>query len=234
VISIGLLKTAFETTIKSRYARCETQFGNIVRPTTRNNSFEQAMFEVCNHKYTDLSEPSYGVSLFNDCKYGIGIDGGNMTLTLAKGGLRPDERGDVGDYRFKYGLLPHIGGFSAENVVLPAYAFNYQPIAVMAQNEVLPNRTSLQKTALSTTNRSFASADNVNIIIETIKPCEDSDKAYILRLYECEGTAAITKLSFLIEPKKISVCNMLEEIITSAPENLAFRPFEIKTLRVEY
>ncbi|MDD2375359.1 MAG: glycoside hydrolase family 38 C-terminal domain-containing protein [Eubacteriales bacterium] len=229
-----LLKTAFETTIKSRYARCETQFGNIVRPTTRNNSFEQAMFEVCNHKYTDLSEPSYGVSLFNDCKYGIGIDGGNMTLTLAKGGLRPDERGDVGDYRFKYGLLPHIGGFSAENVVLPAYAFNYQPIMVMVRNEVLPNNASLHKTALPINSRSFASADNDNIIIETIKPCEDSDKAYILRLYECEGTAANTKLSFLIEPKKISVCNMLEEIITSAPENLAFRPFEIKTLRVEY
>lgn len=49
-----LLKVSFDTTVKAQYASHEIQFGNIKRPTTRNNSIEQAMFEVCNHKYTDL------------------------------------------------------------------------------------------------------------------------------------------------------------------------------------
>lgn len=217
-----LLKTTFATSIKARHARCETQFGNITRPTTRNNSFEQAMFEVCNHKYTDLSEPGYGISLLNDCKYGIGIEGATLTLTLAKGGLRPDERGDEGAYQFRYGLLPHIGGFSAENVVLPAYSFNYHPIVAAADETKLASADS------------FAKTDSANIIIETIKPCEDSAKAYILRLYECEGTAARSGIRFMLEPKSVTICNMLEETIKPADEILVFKPFEIKTLRVEY
>lgn len=36
-----------------------------------------------------------------------------MALTLAKGGTRPDPRGDAGTYTFRYGILPHAGGFSA-------------------------------------------------------------------------------------------------------------------------
>lgn len=217
-----LLKTAFATSIRASHARSETQFGNISRPTTRNNSFEQAKFEVCNHKYTDLSEPGYGVSLLNDCKYGIGVEGSTLTLTLAKGGLRPDDRGDEGTYRFKYGLLPHIGGFSAENVVLPAYRFNYSPVILNETICPLPSCNS------------FAKTDSANIIIETIKPCEDSAKAYILRLYECEGTAARSGISFMFTPKNVALCNILEEAIEPADEILVFRPFEIKTLRVEY
>ncbi|MEG1407607.1 MAG: glycoside hydrolase family 38 C-terminal domain-containing protein, partial [Ruthenibacterium sp.] len=119
-----LLKTAFDTTVQNTYATCETQFGSIKRPTTRNDSVEQAMFEVCNHKYTDLSEPGSGVTLLNDCKYGISVEGGKMMLSLAKGGLRPDDRGDAGVYTFRYALLLHEGGYSAKNVTLPAYCFN--------------------------------------------------------------------------------------------------------------
>ena len=54
-----LLKTAFDTTVFSDFSRQEMQFGYIKRPTTRNNNLEKAKFEVCNHKYTDLSEARY-------------------------------------------------------------------------------------------------------------------------------------------------------------------------------
>lgn len=83
------LKTAFDTTILSRQARHEIQFGYAMKPTTRNNSIEQAMFEVVNHKYTDLSETQYGCAILNDCKYGISVEGGKMRLSLHKGGIRP-------------------------------------------------------------------------------------------------------------------------------------------------
>ena len=90
-----MLKAAFPTNLRAKTARHEIQFGYIERPTTANDTREQAMFERCNHRYTDLSEPGRGLSIFNDCKYGISVQGETMALTLAKGGTRPDERGDV-------------------------------------------------------------------------------------------------------------------------------------------
>ena len=78
------LKVSFDTTVRSNFARHEIQFGHSLKPTTRNNSIEQAMFEVVNHKFTDLSETRYGVALLNDCKYGISVEGSDMQLSLLR------------------------------------------------------------------------------------------------------------------------------------------------------
>ena len=60
------LKAAFDTSVQSRFARNEVQFGYIERATYRNTSWEKAKFEVSNHKYTDLSEPGYGVAVLKN------------------------------------------------------------------------------------------------------------------------------------------------------------------------
>jgi len=38
-----------------------------------NTSWEVAKFETVGHKYVDLSENNFGISLLNDCKYGFFI-----------------------------------------------------------------------------------------------------------------------------------------------------------------
>ena len=81
------------------------------------------MLEVLNHKYTDISETNFGAAILNDSKYGISVDGTAAALTLLKGGLHPDTRGDEGVYAFTYSLLPH-GAFSAQSVTRPAYELN--------------------------------------------------------------------------------------------------------------
>lgn len=216
------LKVDFDTTIMSNTARHEIQFGHCQKPTTRNNSFEQAMFEVVNHKFTDLSETRYGIAVLNDCKYGISVEGSDIRLSLHKGGCRPDPRGDVGVHECIYSLLPHIGDFSAENVILPAYSLNYSPIV---------------KSGIGSY-KSFASVDSTNIIIETIKPCEENQKAYIMRLYEAEGTFTNAKVNLGTSPESVEITNMLEEVIESLPKvsevALSFHPFEIKTIKVGY
>lgn len=45
------LKVAFDTTLTTRIASFETQFGYIDRPTHTNTSWDSAKFEVCGHKY---------------------------------------------------------------------------------------------------------------------------------------------------------------------------------------
>lgn len=68
--------------INSETATFETQFGNISRPTHRNTTWDAAKFEVCGHKFADLSEYGYGVALLNDCKYGYAVEGELLACCL--------------------------------------------------------------------------------------------------------------------------------------------------------
>jgi alpha-mannosidase len=145
-----------------------------------------------------------------------------MRLSLHKGGCRPDYRGDKGLHTCSYSFYPHAEGFCANSVIKPAYQFNIKPIVVSGIKE----ESSLVK----------VSADN--IIIEAVKPLEENEKAFILRLYEAEGTYTTTNVSFTDLVKGLAVTNMLEEVVTELPTQqeieLNFHAFEIKTIKVNY
>ena len=217
------LKAAFDTCVYDDFARNEIQFGYAKRPTTRNNSIEEAKFEVVNHKYTDLSEAKYGIAILNDCKYGITIKEGSLRLSLHKGGTHPDYKGDKdGIHRCVYSLLPHNCAFDAKSVIEPSYMLNIPVVVASGEAE----------TAV------LAKIDSSNIIIEAIKPCEDSEKAYIVRLYEAEGSYTNAVFDAADCATKVEVTNMLEEVQSELAGvkniSLTFRPFEIKTLKVSY
>ncbi len=216
------LKAAFDTNIHTDYASHEIQFGYLRRTTNRNTTIEKARFEVSNHKYTDLSETRYGAAVLNDCKYGISVKDSQMRLSLHKGGCMPDYRGDKGIHECTYAFLPHMGSLSAREVIRPAYLLNEKPLLVSGS---LPME-------------SFLELDGDHVVIETVKPMEENGKGFILRLYEAEGAADTMKLRFHFPVKGIALTNMLEEVTEKyepAQElSLNFRPFEIKTLRVEY
>ncbi len=216
------LKTAFDTTILSRQARHEIQFGYVQKPTTRNTESEQAMFEVVNHKYTDLSETKYGCAILNDCKYGISVEGSHMRLSLHKGGIRPDPRGDAGKHKVTYSFLPHNEAFGADSVIKPAYIANYAPIIVNGSYDM----------------PTLLTVDAPNVIVEAIKPCEENEKAFIVRLYEAEGTYANANINLGIPASKVEETNLLEEVKDIIPYakgmKLSFKPFEIKTVKISY
>ena len=74
-----------------------------------------------------------------------------------------------------------------------------------------------------------------NVIVEVIKPCEDGEKAFIARLYEAEGTYTCCPVEFFAGSKKVEITNMLEEVQGELTANeLSFKPFEIKTLKISY
>ncbi|MFQ9698297.1 MAG: glycoside hydrolase family 38 C-terminal domain-containing protein, partial [Zhenhengia sp.] len=79
-----LMKVAFPVDIRSTYATYDVQYGNVQRPTHWNTSWDWARFETVAHKWVDLSERNYGVSLMNDCKYGHDIKNNVIRLTLLK------------------------------------------------------------------------------------------------------------------------------------------------------
>lgn len=216
------LKTIFDTDVREDFARHEIQFGYCKRPTTRNNSLEQAKFEVVNHKYTDLSEPGYGVTVMNDCKYGISVNGSQIGLSLHKGGNHPDFKGDKGLHSAVYSFMPHNCGFGAKAVIQPSYMLNIPHIVSDGVFEAV----------------ALVNTDKANIIAEAVKPCEDEERAFIIRLYEAEGTRTNCTVSFGEGVKKFALTNMLEEESGCAQEgntfNTQFRPFEIKTVKAYY
>ena len=208
-----LLKAGFDFDINATGLRSEIQFGSIVRPVWKTNTFEEAKFEVSNQKWSDYSEPGYGAAILNDSKYGINALGNLVSLTLQKSGTHPDPMADEGIHSFKYSLLLH-SGFSTESVISKAYNFNTSLRVYNGCEKVAPVKVS-----------------SSHVVIESLKVSEDND-SLIVRLYECEGTGCNCSLkpSFDCTAEEV---NFLEEKQCDCDlNNLHFKAFEIKTIRL--
>ena len=90
------LKVEFPVDVLSREASYESQYGIVKRATHYNTTWDMAKFEVCSHKFADLSENGYGVSIFNDSKYGFAVAGNLMRLSLLRAPKQPDGHADMG------------------------------------------------------------------------------------------------------------------------------------------
>jgi alpha-mannosidase len=216
----AFLAVVFPLAVRAPSARHEIQFGHVERPTHRNTSEDRARFEVCQHKWTDLSENRFGVALLNDGKYGVSVQGGTIRLSLHKGGCHPDPRGDAGDHTVTYSLLPHDGAFAAETVVRPAYELNLAPTIASGSADRPPLFT----------------VDAPNLVVESVKPAGDG-RGYIVRLYECERQATTATVQFTRPPVAVHLTSLLEEDGAALPVEagavrLVFHPFAIQTLRV--
>jgi alpha-mannosidase len=222
-----LLKVAFPVDVLATQATYEIQWGNVQRPTHRNTSWDWARFETCAHKWVDLSEGDYGVSLLNDCKYGHDIHGNVIRLTLLRSPTIPDPVADFGGHRFVYSLLPHRGPWS-EITQREAYLLNdpiivYQPAARPGWG---------QAARLD----SLVSTDAPNVILETIKRAEDG-QGIILRLYESHRKRGPVKVRTGFNLEAAWVTNLLEENESALSfENnslqIDLKPYQIVTLRL--
>ena len=221
-----LLKTAFPTDITAEKAVYEIQYGSVERPTHYNTSWEQAKFEVCAHKYADLSEFGFGVSILNDCKYGHDIHNGVIRLTLLKSATDPNPEADKEVHRFTYSIYPHGKDYREAGVVQMAYQLNNPMYAfpIPEQDGSLPDSYSMVWT------------DRENIFVEAVKEAEDDD-TIIVRLYDAYNTREKVKVSFGFDVAKVESASILEEAeeeipVTDNTVTLSVKPFEIVTLKV--
>lgn len=223
-----LLKAAFPVEVRSRQATYEIQFGNLQRPTHWNTSWDYARFEVCGHKWSDLSESNWGVSLLNDCKYGHQVKDNWLRLSLIKSATDPDPVADQGRHYFTYSLYPHSGNVQTGGTAQAGYELN------------VPLRYRLAPEGEGTWKReySFLEAEPDNIIIESVKKAEDTDE-FIIRLYECAGARGEGKLRFGQTLATARVVNLLEETIDEAKFaddtiTFAYTPYQVQTFAVTF
>ncbi len=213
------LKVAFPVAIRSTRATFEIQHGHIERPTVVNTSWDEARFEVCGHRWADLSEPGYGVALLNDCKYGYDVIGDVMRLSLLRGPGWPDPEADQGTHHFAYALLPHKGDLRAPGgVIAQAEWFN------------LPLRF-----APGRGDGRVLTIDRPGVSVEAVK-WADSGDAVVVRLCEVWGTRGPVRVTLDRPFVSVSRTDVLERTVApleSRDGSVEFEltPFELVTLR---
>jgi alpha-mannosidase len=222
-----MLRALFPVNVQATEVACEIQFGHVMRPTHRNTSREMGMYEIPAQKWIDLSQRNYGVALLKECKYGHKVQGNIIDIDLLRSPSYPDPTADRGRHEFTYALYPHAGDHITGGVVRAAYEFNYP---------LIPHLTATHPGALPQA-FSLVRLDAANVIIESIKQAEDG-KGLVLRLYEAHGIDAAATLSFGVPVTKIVTTNLLEEYLADVKmegetAKVAFKPFEIVTLRLE-
>ncbi len=229
-----LLKAAFPLAVKSDFATYEIPYGTIERPTTRNNSWEKAQFEVPAMRWADLSGTGgdgkvHGLSMLNQDKYGYDAVGNVLRLTLLRSPTWPDPDADQGHHHFHYALYPHAGTWKDALTVRHGWEYDYplQAVVTTAHAGSLPAE------------HSFASVSPENVVLTAVKKAEDAN-GLIFRVYEWAGKE--TTAEFHVPPGATgaTVTNLMEQPegdplkVEGDMVKVPVHPYEILTVRVDY
>ena len=224
-----LLKAAFPLAASGPFATYEIPYGTIERPTTRNNSWEKAQFEVAAMRWADLGDGKHGLSVINNSKYGYDAAGNTLRLTLLRSPKWPDPDADMGHHHFHYALYPHAGTWKEALTVRHGYEYNYPLTAVVttAHAGSLP------------VEHSFASVEPENVVLTAVKKAEDA-KGLIFRVYEWAGKDSTVEFHVPPGATGATVTNLMETpegstlAVTGDVVKAPIKPYEILTIRVDY
>ena len=220
-----LLKVAFPVEVNTRTATYDIAFGNMDRPNHRNTPYDAAKFEVPAHQWMDMSQGDYGVSLLNDCKYGHEAAGKMMRLSLLKGSIHPDPESDIDTHHFTYALMPHAGTWREGETVRRALELN------------VPLTARVVSAAPAEAAKSYIECDAPGVTLEAVKRSMDGQDL-IVRMVERHNGSPAGTLQLAWPVKQAWSCNLMEENEDELPVSdgavrIAFRPYEIKTIRLK-
>ena len=211
-------------------ATYEIPYGTIQRPTTRNNSWEDAKFEVPAIRWADLGDGQHGFSLINESKYGYDAVGHTLRISLLRSPTDPDPNADRGHHHFSYALYPHAGNWKQALTVRRGYEYNYKlcSVQVNAHAGTLPLR------------HSFVAVDNDNAVLTAVKKAEDRN-ALIVRFYEWAGDDGSVRIQIPKGATAARLANLMEQpegaplsIENGDAVTVPTHPYEIVTVDVEY
>ena len=224
-----LLKSAFALSATAPFATYEIPYGTIQRPTTRDNSWEKARFEVPAQLWADLGNGQHGFSLINDSKFGYDDAGNVIRLTLLRSPTSPDPDADRGHNHFSYALYPHAGDWKQAMTVHHGYDFNYPLTAMQVEAHAgeLPAE------------HSFVAVTPDDVVLTAMKKAEDSN-ALIFHMYEWAGKSGNVEIAVPKGATGAVETNLLEQsdgqplTINADHVTVPIRAYEILVLRVDY
>ncbi|MDZ7343515.1 MAG: glycosyl hydrolase-related protein, partial [candidate division KSB1 bacterium] len=212
------LKVVYPFQLFDGRATYEIPFAAMERPT---NGQETPM-----QKWVDLSNEQFGVTIFNDAKYGIDIREGVVRLTALRAPDSPDSTADAGEHQFALAIMPHSGDWRSSGAVQNGQAFNLPLIA-----RVMPQQAGKLPPA-----QSFVGVEPARVVVSALKKAEDGE-AWIVRLYESTGQPATATLSLPFAAKTVSEVNLIEwdeKPLSLSGQKLTVNltAWEVKTLRI--
>ncbi|MBV8378350.1 MAG: alpha-mannosidase, partial [Verrucomicrobia bacterium] len=177
------LRALFPLEIRTHETWAETAFGAVARSNHRNTPWDEARFEMPMHRWADVSEPNYGVSLLNIGKYGYNVNGSVLGISLLRSPIYPDPYADEGDHEFVYGIYPHRGTW--RNGTVQAARRLHSPLRFAAGRDDAKIRSSLFRLRGDT------------VELAALKKAEDSEDI-LLRFYEPHGNRARTTIEMAV------------------------------------
>jgi alpha-mannosidase len=197
-----------------------------------------AKFEVCCHKFADLSEHNYGVSILNDSKYGFATSGNTMRLSLIRSPKAPDAHADLGHHRIRWAILPHKGSLGAATV-RAGFEFN--------------NPLKLVRAALPALEMPVRLVGDASLVLDVVKRGEDDEdvvgrydemlpkreaKSVIVRVYDSLGGTCRGIIETKLDVKRVVRTNLLEDDgeeveIEDGRFAIQLRPFEVATWKLQ-
>jgi len=222
-----LLSMAFPLDVRADVAMCDVQFGVVARPTHPSSPWDAAKFEVCAHRFVDVAEPDFGVAILNNGRFGHGVFGGRVRVSIARAAQYPDPLADRGHHTVSLAVRPHGAGLV--DVRAAASRFNH-PLRVVGRSDTAtraPSRPVVQ-----------VSSDPAGVEVDAVKLADDGSGDLIVRLHEACGNRSRVSVMTSDRISAAWRCNLLEEPgageeVGDGVVNLTLRPFQIVTLRLQ-
>lgn len=209
-----MVKACFALRDMPPFVRCDTPFGYQERSTLNDTPHHRAQFELCAYRWFDFSSDENGVAFFNHTKGGFYAKEGKVELTLLRSANYPCPHMDQHPTTYDYAIYVHAKPFAEAEVdnqanlfCMPCFYFHH---AEAPKNTILVSDPDIQ--------------------ISCFKNAY-SGEGLIVRLYERSGRETDCRLSVPASCSSVVLVTGLEDPIDVVdPNNLHFRPFEIKTI----
>lgn len=230
-----LLKVALPLDVQAPTARYETQYGYVERPVGANTSWDEARYEVNQHRYLHVAEPGYGVGVVNDSSHGVDVtrrdDGGTLVrLSLLRAARYPDPGADLGTHRVAWSVV----AADQPGTVTAAYALNAPVLDAVGDVEPLV---------------SLALAEG-SAVVDWVKLADDGSGDVVARVAEVAGGRArgtlvagpdlrgATVVETDLHERPVPADDPLPRALDGADDApldgaaLRLRPFQLTTLRI--
>jgi alpha-mannosidase len=220
-----LLSVAFPLAVHAPTVDCGVQFGTVSRPRYPNTSWDAAKFEVCAHRFVDVNEPSFGVAVLDDGRYGHAVLGDAIRVTLLRSPCWPAPQADRGRHRTTVSVFPH--GADRSDVVREAEALNTPLRMVPGPGERTSDSTGYA-----------IDVDQPGVQVSAVKLADDGSGDVIVRLFEAVGDRADVVIGTAFPFTAAERTNLLEDPGEAVPVTdehaaaITMRPFELATLRL--
>ena len=230
-----LLRATFPCAVPHPRAAYEIQFGWLERAPHENTSWDAARHECPHQQWVALNNGERGVAVLNQGKYGSVIKEEKIEMSLLRAVPYPAFDGKGGGslrlpsaaysglerHRCAYALFPHRGNLASAGIWRRAREFNHPLL-------VIPSAPQASEEPFSF----FDWEGDGDFDVAAFKPAEEGD-GVVLRIVRFAATEGRLRLRPRFPTRGGWETDLLEtpkRRIARFPVDLAFGPFEIKTL----